>query len=137
MAAAAGYSGTPLPKKLGIKPGTRFAALDAPPDLGALLDPLPDGACQVALAHGGVDLAVGFFVDRDLLVQRWPELTAAVGPAGAVWITWPKRSSGVPTDITEDVLREVLLPSGWVDVKVCAIDATWSGPKFVLRKELR
>lgn len=136
MTATAGYSGTPLPKKLGIKPGTRFAAHHPPAHLGALLDPLPDGARQVK-PGAGAELVVAFVTERARLVEAWPDLTSAVGPTGTVWVAWPKRSSGVSTDITEDGLREMLLPSGWVDVKVCAIDATWSGLKFVLRKELR
>jgi hypothetical protein len=136
MATTAGYSGTPLPKKLGIKPGMAFAAVAAPPELAEVLVPLPDGARQLTWP-ANVELVVAFFVERADLVRRWPELTAAVGTGGTVWVAWPKRSSGVPTDITEDALRELLLPSGWVDVKVCAIDTTWSGLKFVLRKELR
>jgi hypothetical protein len=84
-----------------------------------------------------VDLAVVFFTARADIVKRWPALTGAVGPQGVVWVAWPKKASGVATDVTEDALRELLLPTGWVDVKVCAIDDTWSGLKFVLRKELR
>ena len=78
-----------------------------------------------------------FFTARSKLRREWPTLTKAAAPTGAVWVAWPKRSSGVATDITEDTLREDLLPSGWVDTKVCAIDETWSGLRFNLRKELR
>ncbi len=88
-------------------------------------------------AHAPVDLAVAFFTRRAEIARAWPRLTAAVGANGVVWVAWPKRSSGVATDITEDSFRDELLPTGWVDVKVCAIDDTWSGLKFVLRKELR
>ena len=80
---------------------------------------------------------LAFFTRRADVARRWPALTAAAGPEGAVWVAWPKRSSGVATDLTEDAFREDLLPTGWVDVKVCAIDETWSGLKMVLRKELR
>jgi hypothetical protein len=85
----------------------------------------------------GLDLVVAFYTRRATMVREWPKLTAAVAPHGTVWIAWPKRASGVPTDITEDVLREAFLPTGWVDNKVCAIDATWSGLRFALRRELR
>ena len=84
-----------------------------------------------------LDLVLAFFTRRADVARRWPALTAAVGPEGVVWVAWPKRSSGVATDLTEDAFREDLLPTGWVDVKVCAIDETWSGLKMVLRKELR
>jgi hypothetical protein len=84
-----------------------------------------------------IDVALAFFTARRDVTKRWPALTAAVAPHGTIWVAWPKRASGVPTDLTEDAFRELLLPTGWVDVKVCAIDDTWSGLKFVLRKELR
>jgi hypothetical protein len=86
---------------------------------------------------GPVDLVVAFSTTRASLRERWATLTSAAGDDGTVWVAWPKNASRVPTDITESTLREDLLPSGWVDVKVCAIDATWSGLKFVKRKELR
>ena len=82
-------------------------------------------------------MVVAFHTSRAALVEAWPTLTESVGKLGTIWVSWPKKSSGLPTDITENTLREDLLPSGWVDVKVCAIDRTWSGLKFVLRKELR
>jgi hypothetical protein len=133
----AGYSGTPLPKKLGIVDGTQFAVRSAPTDFDATLGALPPGAERRRQVRPGLDIVVMFVTRRGDLARAWPQLTAAVAPAGAVWVAWPKRASGVPTDITEDVLREELLPTGWVDTKVCAIDATWSGLKFVLRKALR
>ena len=133
-----GYSGTPLARKLGIKEGTTIAALgEAPADLAALLDPLPPGVRWKRSARAPLDLVIVFFTRRADVARRWPAVTTAVGPEGTVWVAWPKRPSGVATDLTEDAFRADLLPSGWVDVKVCAIDETWSGLKFVLRKELR
>jgi hypothetical protein len=133
-----GYSGTPLARKLGIKEGSTIAAVgEVPADLGDLLEPLPPGVRWKGSARSPLDLAIAFFTRRADVIERWPSVTAAVGPEGTVWVAWPKRSSGVATDLTEDAFREDLLPSGWVDVKVCAIDETWSGLKFVLRKELR
>lgn len=136
-AAAAGYSGTPLPKKLGIKEGTCFAARSAPDGFADVLVPLPETAVWKKQVRPGLDVVIAFFTRRARLNSEWSKLTAAVAPNGAVWVAWPKKSSGVSTDITEDVLREDLLPTGWVDVKVCAVDQTWSGLRFVLRKELR
>ena len=131
---AAGYSGTPLPRKLGIEPGQRIAFLDAPPQFADALGELPEGvAAPRATARGPLDLVVAFFVARRRLQQRLPHLIAALDPAGALWIAWPKRASGVATDVTEDVVRELGLAAGVVDVKVCAIDATWSGLKLVVR----
>jgi hypothetical protein len=133
----AGYSGTPLAKKLGIVEGTRFAVRAAPDGFAATLGPLPIGAEQLTRVRAPLDVVVAFFTARAKLVGAWPGLTGAAAPAGVVWVAWPKRSSGVPTDITENALREDLLPSGWVDNKVCAIDETWSGLRFALRRELR
>ena len=133
-----GYSGTPLARKLGIKESATIAATGAvPDDLPDLLVPLPPGVRWKQTTRAPLDLVLAFFTRRADVVRRWPALTAAVGPEGVVWVAWPKRSSGVATDLTEDAFREDLLPSGWVDVKVCAIDETWSGLKMVLRKELR
>ncbi len=85
----------------------------------------------------GLDVVLAFFTSRSKMRSAWPALTRAAEPHGTVWIAWPKRASGVATDITEDVLRDELLPTGWVDNKVCAIDETWSGLRFALRRELR
>lgn len=135
---SAGYSGTPLPRKLGIKPGQRIAFLGAPPEFAGALGQLPDGVDRPrAQARGPLDLIVAFFVERRRLQQRLPRLIAALDPAGALWIAWPKRASGVATDVTEDVVRELGLAAGVVDVKVCAIDATWSGLKLVIRVQDR
>jgi len=133
----AGYSGTPLVRKLGVGEGMRVAWLDAPEGFLALLDPLPDGLQVRASARGRLDLAVCFATRRAVLARRLPGLREAIRPDGMVWAAWPKKASGVATDITEDVVREIALPLGLVDVKVCAIDDTWSGLKLVIRKELR
>ena len=132
-----GYSGSPLPRKLGIGEGTRFAVKSDPPDFAASLGPLPPTAEWLARVRPPLDLVVAFFTARAKLRAAWPSLTRSVEPVGTVWVAWPKRSSGVATDITEDTLREDLLPTGWVDNKVCAIDETWSGLRFALRRELR
>jgi hypothetical protein len=126
-----------LAKKLGIGPGMVVAALDAPENFLGLLDPSPDGVTWKRRLQGPIDVVVAFFRRRADVVRRWEAMTAAVGPNGVVWVAWPKKSSGVATDLTEDTFRELLLPTGWVDTKVCAIDETWSGLKFVLRKERR
>jgi hypothetical protein len=134
MAAVQGYSGTPLERKLGIKPGHRLALLGAPD--GFQLD-LPDDVTVKRRAAGKADVIVAFFTARAELERRLPALRALMEPAAGLWIAWPKRASNVPTDITEDVLREVALPTGLVDNKVCAIDATWSGLRLVIRKDQR
>ena len=128
-----GYSGTPLPRKLGVKPGQRVTFLDAPPEFATALGELPEGVAPRTAARGPLDLVVAFFRERRRLERRLPALVGALDPAGALWIAWPKRSSGVATDLTEDVVRELGLAAGVVDVKVCAIDATWSGLKLVIR----
>jgi hypothetical protein len=131
---SAGYSGTPLPKKLGIKAGQRVAFLDAPPAFAQALGALPEGVAKPRTTlRAPLDLVVAFFTERRRLQQRLPRLIAALDPAGALWIAWPKRASRVETDLTEDVVRELGLAAGVVDVKVCAIDATWSGLKLVIR----
>ena len=133
-----GYSGAPLARKLGIEEGATIAATGAvPEDLADLLAPLPPGVRWKQSVRAPLHLVLAFFTRRTVVVRRWPALTAAAGPEGVLWVAWPKRSSGVPTDLTEDTFREDLLPTGWVDVKVCAFDETWSGLKMVLRKELR
>jgi hypothetical protein len=133
----AGYSGTPLVDKLGVKPGTRVALVGAPEGFESALEPLPPGASVHRRVSRGTDVAVMFSTSRAELARKWVTVTRAVGPAGAVWVAWPKKASGVPTDMTEHVVRDVVLPTGWVDTKVCAIDGTWSGLKCVLRLALR
>jgi hypothetical protein len=131
----AGYSGTPLVKKLGIKPGDRAAWLAAPAHFEDLLGH-HDAEVKTSL-RGGADIVVCFVTARRELARRIDALKRAIAPDGMAWIAWPKRSSGVPTDMTEDVVRDVALPTGLVDVKVCAIDETWSGLKLVIRTALR
>jgi hypothetical protein len=133
----AGYSGTPLVQKLGIKPGHRLLLLGAPEGFDATLGLLPEGVTVRTAARGTADVVVLFTARRALLEARIDTLGAAVFPDGAVWIAWPKRASKVPTDMTEDVVREVCLPRGLVDNKVCAIDDTWSGLRVVHRVERR
>jgi hypothetical protein len=131
---SAGYSGTPLPQKLGIKPDSRLGLLNAPPDFMVTLGELPHGVrVLVGRLHPPVDVIVAFFTERRQLERRLPGLIGALDPAGGLWIAWPKRASGVETDITEDVVRELGLAEGVVDNKVCAIDDTWSGLRLVIR----
>jgi hypothetical protein len=129
----AGYSGTPLVRKLGIKPGARLALIGAPEGFDSVLGELPDGVAVRLRAGGPVDVAVAFFTQRTALVRRLPRLRVALDPAGGLWLAWPKRSSGVATDLTEGAVRELGLAAGLVDNKVCAIDETWSGLRFVYR----
>lgn len=137
MTAAAGYSGTPLVRKLGFRPGHRVAYINAPDGFGDLLGGLPEGVAVRARLRGPLDVIVCFVTGRAELERRLPALRGALDPAGMLWIAWPKRSSGVRTDMTEDVVRDVALPTGLVDTKVCAIDDTWSGLRLVIRRELR
>lgn len=133
----AGYSGTPLPKKLGITEGKVFAVKHTPDGFEDTLGELPPGADWRRQVRPGLDVVVAFYTKRARMIADWSKLTAAVAPNGTVWLAWPKKASKVPTDITEDVLRDEFLPTGWVDNKVCAIDETWSGLRFALRRELR
>ena len=134
---SAGYSGAPLAKKLGIKEGARVAFVDAPDGFDETVAPLPDGVKLGRDAVPGLDVVVFFTTERTALEARIEALMAAIAPNGAVWIGWPKRASGVETDMTEDVVRDVALPLGLVDNKVCAIDETWSGLRLVIRLENR
>jgi hypothetical protein len=131
----AGYSGTPLARKLGIKPESQLAVLAAP--TGFAVAGLPEGVAVRTNARGRADVIVSFHTARADLARRLPVLMRALDVDGGLWVAWPKKTSGVATDITEDVVREVALPTGLVDVKVCAIDDTWSGLRLCLRKELR
>jgi hypothetical protein len=128
----AGYSGTPLPKKLGVKPGSRVLLVAAPPDLVEEIA----GEGEV-VAAGPADVIIAFFTERPALEAALDGLRGQMEPAAGLWIAWPKKASKVQTDMTEDVVRDVALPTGLVDNKVCAIDATWSGLRLVIRKELR
>jgi hypothetical protein len=133
---SAGYSGTPLPKKLGIKEGFAVALIASPDGFERLLEPLPPGGTFRSRAEEA-EVTIFFTTARSALAARIDELAAAIRPDRALWIAWPKRTSGVDTDITEDVVRELALPLGLVDNKVCAIDGTWSGLRLVWRVELR
>jgi hypothetical protein len=135
--ATAGYSGTPLVRKLGLEAGMRVHYAAAPEGFAALVGELPDGVRVLARPAPGLDLAMLFVRSRAQLERRLGGLHAKLSQDGMLWVAWPKRASGVPTDMTEDVVRDVALPRGLVDVKVCAIDETWSGLKLVIRKELR
>lgn len=129
----AGYSGRPLIDKLGIKPNTRIAIINPPRGFRATLGKLPPGVTVTANTRGVLPLIHFFVVSRDVLESRFPALVCALEPAGALWISWPKRASGVPTDLTEDVIRAIALAGGLVDVKVAAVDEVWSGLKLVRR----
>jgi hypothetical protein len=135
--AAAGYSGTPLARKLGIAPGARIHVIDPPRPYGEIVDPLPEGVVNARRTDASTGLVHAFVLSRSRLAKVLAATLTAMRPDCVVWISWPKKASGVPTDVTEDVIRELALPVGLVDVKVCAIDATWSGLKLVVRKENR
>lgn len=130
----AGYSGTPLPKKLGVVEGSTLALISAPQ---GVIDGLPVGVTVKRQARGSADVVVAFFAQRRDFERRVDGLAKMIYPAGGLWIAWPKRASGVQTDMHEGVVREVALPRGLVDNKVCAIDATWSGLRVVWRRERR
>jgi hypothetical protein len=134
---AVGYSGTPLAKKLGFAPDMSVVLLDAPPNLSVLLGELPSGVKVSRRLTHGADVVLIFVEFAADLSRQVLALKSAVAPDGMVWVAWPKRASKMPTDLTEDVIRDIVLPTGLVDVKVCAIDATWSGLKVVIRKALR
>jgi hypothetical protein len=129
----AGYSGTPLPRKLGIRDGSRVLLAGAPADFAATLGELPPGVQLVGPGAGDVDVAVVFVIELAALRAQFAPLAAALQSAGGLWVAWPKRSSGVATELNDNVVREFGLEQGLVDNKVCAIDTTWSGLRFVWR----
>jgi hypothetical protein len=129
----AGYSGTPLPKKLGIKEGSRIALVNAPKDFQSELGELPAGVQFIKRPTKSLDIILFFVLNEQALVRDFAKLAAKLVSNGMLWIAWPKKSSGVKTDLTEDRVRQIGLDAGLVDVKVCAIDDTWSGLKFVYR----
>jgi len=133
----AGYSGTPLAKKLGFTPGTVVAVLNEPGEFRQLADPLPPGVTFRSNVRGKADIVMLFTKSRSELTRRLDSLGRTVYPDGAIWVCWPKKAAMIATDMTEDAVRAVALPSGLVDVKVCALDETWSALKIVWRKELR
>lgn len=133
----AGYSGTPLAKKLGIKDGTRFALVDAPPQFLGALAGLPAGALLVGSGDAEIDVLIAFCLTKAGVTAALGAWSAAITVDGALWFAWPKRGSGITSDLTEQVFRDLALPTGLVDNKVCAIDEQWSGLRFVWRRELR
>ncbi len=137
MATPAGYSGTPLWKKLGLKPGLRLCVVNAPADYDALIAGAPEPMERATRPGASVGLVHLFAEQRAELSRQLPRLREQLAPEAVLWVSWPKKASKRSTDITEDVIRELALPIGWVDVKVCAVDAVWSGLKLVVRKELR
>jgi hypothetical protein len=133
----AGYSGTPLAKKLGIKDGCRVYILNAPKDYRQLLEPLPADVTFSRAASARTDLAHIFITRRLDLEGHLTRLRARLADTIPVWVSWPKKSAHLPTDVTEDTVREVALPMGFVDIKVCAVSEVWSGLKLMVRKKLR
>jgi hypothetical protein len=134
---SAGYSGTPLAKKLGIVVGTAVVARNAPDNYRQLLEPIPAGVEFGAHDASAADIVHVFVIGRVKLGRELAGLRSVIRSDAAVWVSWPKKASKVPTDITEDTIRELALPLGFVDVKVCAVTEVWSGLKLVIRKELR
>lgn len=134
-----GYSGTPLAGKLGLKPGHRVSLIGAPDGFEKSLEGLPDEVTLVrALPRSGrADIIICFVTSRAEFTKRLSAASSKMAQDGAIWIAWPKKASKVPTDMTENIIRDVALPTGLVDNKVCAIDDTWSGLRLVIRKELR
>ena len=130
---ATGYSGTPLPKKLGLKDGQRLRFVDAPGHFSDLIGPLPPGAEIIDAGSGPLDLVVLFAGARSVLDEQFGETVRRLDPDGAIWVAWPKKSSGVPTDLDFEYVQHTGLGAGLVDNKVCAIDETWSGLRFVFR----
>jgi hypothetical protein len=133
----AGYSATPLAKKLGIKPGHAVHVVDAPAGYRTLLAPLPDDVTFVPRLSGSVDLVHVFVIAASTLAAALPRIRKQMRADAVVWVSWPKKAAKMDTDVTEDVVRAVALPTGLVDVKVCAVDDVWSGLKLVVRKVLR
>lgn len=133
----AGYSGNPLVAKLGIKEGARVHAVGAPPEYTKLISPLPEGVMINARLTNDTDLVHLFATKKTQLMKKLKTYRGRLKPTAAVWVSWPKKSAKMPTDITEDTIREIALPLGFVDIKVCAVTEVWSGLKLVVRKELR
>jgi len=135
--ASAGYFGTPLAEKLGIRASSRVVLVNEPADYRALVAPLPPDVTFEARASARTDLVHCFVTAEAELHRRLATFRKRLKPDAVIWISWPKRSAGIATSVTEDVIRAVASPLGSVDVKVCAVDATWSGLKLVVRKRLR
>jgi hypothetical protein len=137
MTKPAGYSGTPLPQKLGIKAGFTICVRGTPRDYAGIVAPLPDGVRMAAKVTDRTDLVHIFATSRTKLAAEVGAARRALRDDAMIWVSWPKKSSGVTTDITEDTVRAVAFPLGLVDIKVCAVDETWSGLKLMVRKENR
>jgi hypothetical protein len=137
MAKTLGYSGKSLAAKLGMKPGQRLLAVDAPAHYAELVAPLPEGASLVLGSWGrseaGAEVVHAFFPMRDTLAAHVTDLVRLPVLRGTIWVSWPKKSSSLFRDLTDNVVRALVLPTGWVDVKVVAVDADWSGLKFLMR----
>lgn len=133
----AGYSGTPLTVKLGLRAGALLYVVNAPAGYPKLLAPLPDGARIATRAPGGADIVHHFATRRVELAAALKSYRRKLDVETPIWVSWPKKSAKLPTDITEDTIRDVALPLGFVDIKVCAVSEIWSGLKLVVRKELR
>lgn len=133
----AGYSSTPLVKKLGLKEGSRFYVKNSPMEYSRLIGSIPDRSIQIKRITKNLDFIHYFSASRKELENFIPKAIQSIKSDGVIWISWPKKSSKIPSDISEDIIREVALPTGLVDVKVCAVDETWSALKLVIRKVLR
>jgi hypothetical protein len=132
-----GYSGVPLAKKLGITPASRVCAIGAPDNYADLLRPLPEGVKFERSPNSLTHLAHVFSSNREVLSRHLRNLRGKLNTEAAIWVSWPKKASKVPTTVTEDTIRELAVPLGLVDVKVCAVTEIWSGLKLVVRKEHR
>lgn len=137
MPPTVGYSGTPLSKKLGMKASSRVFISGAPHGFTELLEPIPEGVVFQRSAGPETEIAHVFATRREELKKQLSTLRKKLNPQAALWVSWPKKASKVPTSITENTVRELALPLGWVDVKVCAVTEVWSALKLVVRKELR
>ncbi|MGC3982740.1 MAG: DUF3052 family protein [Steroidobacteraceae bacterium] len=132
-----GYSGTPLAKKLGIKTGSTVYVKNAPDNYAEWLEPLPEGVKFVARAAATTDVLHMFTMSKTELAKTLAAYRKQIKPEAMIWVSWPKKSAKMDSDVTEDVIREIALPLGLVDIKVCAVNETWSGLKLVIRKALR
>jgi len=133
----ASYSGTPLPQKLGLKPNEQVVLINAPKNYAELLAEIPAGIVFSGRMKSGARFVHLFLAKRSELQKKLVTLRKQLADDGTLWVSWPKKSAGVPTDVTEDVIRAVALPLGFVDIKVCAVDETWSGLKLVVRRTNR
>lgn len=134
---SAGYSGTPLVRKLGIRSGFAVRVVDAPERYWELLGELPEGVSRASADEERLDLVHLFATERRRLVEGFERYRSRIAPDGAIWASWPKKASGVESELDGNVVREIGLTAGLVDIKVCAVDETWSGLKFVIRREHR